>query len=220
MKVLFVDDDSSLLEQAKIHLESKDDSVKIETASSAERGLDKFENGEWDCIVSDFKMPGMNGLGFLEKIRKKKSSNIPFILFTGKGGEEVAMEATNMGADGYIKKDAETSRQYELLLNTIQKTVDQEEANEDENSLKNLQNNLRNLTSKLEDIRENARKRKTRLKKIAERAKKAKREFKKGKRKDQRSRITGPEGLDPENINPEILPSRILALKRFEEKAK
>lgn len=55
-----------------------------------------LQKGHFDVVVSDYKMPGMNGLEFLEVLRRERY-DLPFILFTGKGEEKVAMEALNKG---------------------------------------------------------------------------------------------------------------------------
>jgi PAS domain S-box-containing protein len=100
--VLLVDDDKCVLDTAKLCLELHG-LFKIETADSAKEGLAKIGKVSYDVIVSDYEMPEMNGLQFLEDLRKR-SIKTPFVLFTGKGREEVAMKALNLGADGYYSK--------------------------------------------------------------------------------------------------------------------
>ncbi len=73
---------------------------------------------EYDVIVADYKIPEMNGLEILENIREKDNKT-PFILLTGKGGEEVAMEALNLDADRYIKKTMDPEKQYQDIIDTI-----------------------------------------------------------------------------------------------------
>lgn len=60
-------------------------------------------------------MPEIDGLEFLEIIREEKGMDIPFIMFTGKGREDVAMDALNLGADRYIQKGGNPKSQYGLL---------------------------------------------------------------------------------------------------------
>ncbi|MFW6305476.1 MAG: response regulator, partial [Candidatus Saliniplasma sp.] len=62
IKTLLVDDDSSLLEQAKIFLEKISDELDVSTVSSAEKGLKLLDKERYDVIVSDYQMPVMNGL--------------------------------------------------------------------------------------------------------------------------------------------------------------
>ncbi len=124
MRVLFVDDDSSVLKQGKIFLEDEFDDLNIKTVTSAERGVELLEEEEFDAIVSDYQMPEMNGLEFLRTVRNEMNSNIPFIMFTGKGREDVAMDALNLGADRYLQKGGDLKSQYGLLAQAIVREVD------------------------------------------------------------------------------------------------
>lgn len=118
-----MDDEPDVLEQAKIFLEREDDRLEIETASSAEKGLDLLEENNYDAVVSDYRMPQMSGLDFLEALRKERSSDIPFIIFTGRGREEVAIEALNLGADRYLQKGGDPKSQYGVLAQAIDQEV-------------------------------------------------------------------------------------------------
>jgi len=118
INILLVDDEPSLLTQAKIFLEREKEEINIITALSAEKALDLFDD-DIDVIVSDYQMPVMNGLEFLEEVRKKREIDIPFIMFTGKGREEVAMKALNLGADRYIQKGGDPKSQFNVLAQAI-----------------------------------------------------------------------------------------------------
>jgi PAS domain S-box-containing protein len=108
MKVLHVDDDLNFLKVAKQCLEMHG-RFQVDTARSAEEALEKVKKETYDAIVSDYLMPGKNGLEFLKELRDE-GNDVPFIILTGKGREEVAIKALNLGADGYFGKygDAET----------------------------------------------------------------------------------------------------------------
>ncbi len=120
MQILFVDDENDLLDQAKIFLERIGEGIEVSTSPSAEKALDMMDEKDFDVIVSDYQMPGMNGLEFLEEIREIRESDVPFIVFTGKGREEVAMEALNLGADRYMQKGGDPRSQYHLLYQAIE----------------------------------------------------------------------------------------------------
>ncbi|MFW5912482.1 MAG: response regulator, partial [Candidatus Hadarchaeota archaeon] len=123
IKVLFADDESDILDQAKIFLEKEDESISVEAVSSAEKGLELLRKEDFDCIVSDYQMPEMDGLDFLETVRKDLDSDIPFIVFTGKGREKVAVNALNLGADRYLQKGGNPKSQYGVLADTIIQSV-------------------------------------------------------------------------------------------------
>lgn len=114
--VLLVDDDPDLLDLAEIFLERE--GLETETVNSAERALELCEVKSFDAIVSDYKMPEMDGLEFLERFRERDEST-PFVIFTGKGREEVAMEALNLGADRYLRKGGDPGSQFGLLADAV-----------------------------------------------------------------------------------------------------
>lgn len=82
-----------------------------------------WEEVEVDCIISDYQMPTTDGLEFLQIVREKHP-DLPFILFTGKGSEEIASEAIAAGVTDYMQKGG-GSDQYEVLSNRVQNAVEQ-----------------------------------------------------------------------------------------------
>lgn len=123
MKILMVDDDVDFLKQAELFIESKNDDLEVDTTTSAARALEKLDRGIFDLVVSDYQMPKIDGLEFLENIREERGEDIPFIMFTGKGREEVAVEALNLGANRYLKKGGEMKTQYSVLVDAIKQEV-------------------------------------------------------------------------------------------------
>ena len=79
-------------------------------------------DSDCDCIVSDYDMPGMNGLELLAEIRAEHPG-LPFILFTGKGSEEIAAKAISKGVTDYLQKKGGTD-QYTVLANRIKNSVE------------------------------------------------------------------------------------------------
>ena len=115
---MHVDDDPSVQELTKLMLLDLDDRFDIDDASSVDEGLRKLNNGNYDVVVSDYEMPQKNGLEFLEELHKQ-NNQIPFILFTGKGREEVAIIALNLGAEGYHNKRGSPETVYGELSHSI-----------------------------------------------------------------------------------------------------
>ena len=81
------------------------------------------QRGQYDVVISDYEMPQKNGLEFLTELRKQ-NNNIPFILFTGKGREEVAIKALNLGADGYFNKQGNPETVYGELVHGMKLGVE------------------------------------------------------------------------------------------------
>ena len=93
LHILHVDDDVCLLEVSKQIL-SDENNFEIEDVTSVDEAFKKMEKQNFDAVISDNEMPLKNGLEFLKELRAQKSG-IPFILFTGKGREDVVVKALN-----------------------------------------------------------------------------------------------------------------------------
>jgi PAS domain S-box-containing protein len=126
--ILYVDNEAGLLKAAKPILEMQS-SFHVETASSVEEAMKKMEAKTFDAIVCDYIMPGKDGLEFLKELRDSGNS-IPFIIFTGKGREIVAIKALNLGADQYINKIGKTEAVYSELAQGIRTVVKGKKAEE------------------------------------------------------------------------------------------
>jgi len=144
ISVLYVDDDADLAALVSLHLERVDDAFDVVTETSAQDGLDRLASADVDCVVSDLEMPGMDGLAFLEAVRDAHG-DLPFVLFTGKGSEEVASDAIAAGVTEYLQKGVGTE-QYEVLAHRIQRAVAERraraEAAESERMFSTLVENL------------------------------------------------------------------------------
>jgi PAS domain S-box-containing protein len=120
IRILHVDDDRDFVEMAATFLERADDRFVVEPAISAGGGLDRLDD-TIDCVVSDYEMPRTDGIEFLETVREDHP-DLPFILFTAKGSEEVASRAISADVTDYLQKGTSTER-YELLANRIDNAV-------------------------------------------------------------------------------------------------
>jgi len=121
LRILYVDDEPSLLSISKLFLE-KGGEFAVDTLTSAIVALEQLTTEQYDAIISDYQMPGMDGITFLKQL-KASGNTTPFIIFTGRGREEVVIEALNEGADFYIQKGGEPKAQFTELAYKIRSAV-------------------------------------------------------------------------------------------------
>ena len=119
---MHVDDDVSFLRVSKLILELEN-KFEVDTATSVDEAFCKLETQPYDAVVSDYDMPIKDGLDFLKELREQKN-DIAFIIFTGRGREEVAIGALNLGADHYINKSGCPEAVYCELADAIRKIVE------------------------------------------------------------------------------------------------
>ncbi|GAB3692555.1 response regulator [Halorubrum pallidum] len=122
IRVLHVEDDTAFADLTASYLNRLDSGFKHESAQTIETAERRFESESFDAVVSDFDLPDGTGIDFLEHVRGK-DAELPFVLFTGKGSEEVASEAISAGVTDYLQKRGGTD-QYEVLVNRIRNAVD------------------------------------------------------------------------------------------------
>jgi len=128
LRVLHVDDEPSFLRIAKQCLEMQG-RFQMDNALSAGEAIEKLKEEKYDAIISDYQMPEKDGLDFLKELRSK-GDNIPFIIFTGKGREEVATKSLNLGADQYIDKNGDPETVYCELAHGVHHAVERKRAEE------------------------------------------------------------------------------------------
>jgi PAS domain S-box-containing protein len=121
IRVLYVDDEPGLLEIAKHFLEGGE-KFQVDILESAHAALSGSAIRSCDAIVSDYQMPEMNGIEFLKAVREQ-FGDLPFILFTGRGREEVVIDAINNGADFYLQKGGDPGALFAELANQIRHAV-------------------------------------------------------------------------------------------------
>ncbi len=121
IRVLHVEDDPAFADVTAEMLEQESERFTVEAATDASEGLDRLAEREPDCVVSDYQMPGRDGIEFLERIREDHPA-LPFILFTGEGSETVASKAVSAGATDYLQKGGGLEK-FELLAHRIRNAV-------------------------------------------------------------------------------------------------
>jgi signal transduction histidine kinase len=121
IRVLLVDDKPSQMDLMKLNLEQSDPSLSIILAPTPVDALKLLSDHPIDCIVSDYIMPGMNGTELCTEV--KKTMNIPFIIYTARGSEEVASAAFAAGVDDYVMKEPNLAH-YVVLAKRIRHSVE------------------------------------------------------------------------------------------------
>ena len=117
--ILHVDDEPDFLEVAADILEGEREEFTVETAVGVSEGLDRLAADDFDCVVSDFRMPAMDGVELLQRVRDSHP-DLPFILFTGKGSEHVAKRAILDDVTDYVEK-GDGVDPYVVLADRIQR---------------------------------------------------------------------------------------------------
>ena len=126
IRILYFDDEPAMLDIVKLFLERSGD-FTVTIATSAPDAIRLLEQERFDAIIADYLMPGMDGIQFLGLVRAK-FGQIPFILFTGKGREDVVIQAINAGADFYLQKGGDPGAQFAELSHQIKSAVERKRA--------------------------------------------------------------------------------------------
>ncbi|MCD2201207.1 response regulator [Halobacterium sp. KA-4] len=147
IRVLHVDDEPGFADLSADFLVREDDRFVVETATSTRAALDALAADPFDCVVSDYDMPEMDGIEFLETVREDHP-NLPFVLYTGKGSEEVASDAISAGVTDYLQKQRGTDH-YALLANRVRNAVAQSRT---EQVAERTQQQLTELADNTDDV--------------------------------------------------------------------
>lgn len=127
VKVLHVDDQEIWIKLARNFLLSLSDAIRIRGETNPERAIERLSSQGIDCVVCDYDMSAMDGVAFLQAVRRV-DPNMPVIFFTSLEREELAYEATDAEATAYVQKgDAEV---YEVLATQIEQRASENEYND------------------------------------------------------------------------------------------
>lgn len=106
IRVVHVDDDPATLDLTRSYLERDHSELTVESFEDTEAAVERLETTpSVDCVLSDYDMPGTDGLSFLATVRNRRPT-VPFLLYTARASDEIAVEAIDAGVDGYLRKDA------------------------------------------------------------------------------------------------------------------
>ena len=118
-KILIIEDEAAIRRVLGKILSEENDAYKVEEAEDGQAGLEKIKNDDYDLVLCDIKMPKMDGVEVLEAVKKIKPE-IPFVMISGHGDLETAINTMRLGAFDYISKPPDLNR----LLNTVRNALD------------------------------------------------------------------------------------------------
>ncbi|MBT2162137.1 sigma-54-dependent transcriptional regulator [Zobellia barbeyronii] len=118
-KILVIEDEAAIRRVLVKILSEESDSYQLEEAEDGLKGLEAVKNNDYDLVLCDIKMPKMDGVEVLEAARKIKPE-IPFIMISGHGDLDTAVNTMRLGAFDYISKPPDLNR----LLTTVRNAVD------------------------------------------------------------------------------------------------
>lgn len=121
--ILHVDDNRKFAKVTETFLNEVDDRFRIHSETDPTAGFEYLLANDVDCVISDQDMPGSTGIEFLQRVRQQYP-DLPFILYTGRGSEEVASKAIMAGVTDYLQKGSGNDN-YELLANRVSNVVEQ-----------------------------------------------------------------------------------------------
>ena len=118
-KILVIEDEAAIRRVLIKIISEESDSYVVEEAENGIEGIEKFKDNDYDLVLCDIKMPKMDGVEVLEKAKKIKPE-IPFVMISGHGDLDTAVNTMRLGAYDYISKPPDLNR----LLNTVRNALD------------------------------------------------------------------------------------------------
>ena len=121
-KILIIEDEEPIRRVLVRILTEEDSNFEIQEASDGKKGLDLIKNDSFDLVLCDIKMPKVDGIELLQRTRKTNLT-LPFIMLTGHGNIETAVESMKLGAYDFISKPPDLNR----LINSVRNALEKKE---------------------------------------------------------------------------------------------
>ncbi len=118
-KILIIEDEDAIRRVLKKIISEENDTYQVEEAGDGLLGIEMIKNNDYDLVLCDIKMPKMDGVEVLEKAKKIKPE-VPFVMISGHGDLDTAVNTMRLGAFDYISKPPDLNR----LLNTVRNALD------------------------------------------------------------------------------------------------
>ena len=149
LRILIVDDDPALLTALPETLRLRMGGVMVDTADSAAAALERIADQDYDAIVTDIKMPGMDGLELLNEIRARRPGT-PTLIITGHGENELVVRALRGGASDFIQKPIDRDYFVATLYRAIRAHVLSREAKDRQQAMESYATELERIVEQLE----------------------------------------------------------------------
>jgi CheY-like chemotaxis protein len=130
VRVLHVDEDPHFLNLTRTFLERQDESLTVLTETDPDDVIERLRTERIDCVVSGYELRGTDGLVLLEEIQEF-DAELPVLLFTDQGSEEIAVDAIELGVDSYVRQEEGTSKYVVLgqrILSAVERRRDRRRA--------------------------------------------------------------------------------------------
>jgi DNA-binding NtrC family response regulator len=120
--VIVVDEDEDILDLTETFLERESDQISVTTEKHPPTAAERIENGDFDCVVSDLRMPEMDGIELSQHL-SEQCSDLPFFLFTAADTDDIAAKSGSGDLTGIVQKGTGTDH-YTDLAARIETAVD------------------------------------------------------------------------------------------------
>jgi len=121
-KILIIEDEAAIRRVLKKIISEENDNYQVEEAEDGLQGIEMIKDNDYDLVLCDIKMPKMDGVEVLERVKKIKPE-IPMVMISGHGDLDTAVNTMRLGAFDYISKPPDLNR----LLNTVRNALDRKE---------------------------------------------------------------------------------------------
>jgi len=121
-KILIIEDEAAIRRVLKKIISEENDSYQVAEAEDGLQGIEMIKDNDYDLVLCDIKMPKMDGVEVLERVKKIKPE-IPMVMISGHGDLDTAVNTMRLGAFDYISKPPDLNR----LLNTVRNALDRKE---------------------------------------------------------------------------------------------
>jgi FixJ family two-component response regulator len=118
IRIALIDDDAAILDSLRLYFERR--KLKVSSFNTSNEFMAAIDSSaQFDCIVSDVRMPGMSGLELVGHL-KTRNLNRPIVLITGHGDIDMAVSAIKMGAFDFIEKPCDETRLLASIINAVE----------------------------------------------------------------------------------------------------